>query len=112
MAEEKKCYKSIDKVNIGDKNCTINPIHNDKYDFVVCPTLINNDGWTVEVFQQLRSYTKMGGYIIFSTKLNINEEDQYNEEIKELTDHHYWNFITEHTFYRYDLMCDGTGKFS
>lgn len=112
MAEEKKCYKSIDKVNIGDKNCTINPIHNDKYDFVVCPTLINNDGWTSEVFQQLRSYAKMGGYIIFSTKLNINEEDQYNEQIKELTEHHYWNFITEHTFYRYDLMCDGTGKFS
>lgn len=50
MAEEKKCYKSIDKVNIGDKKCTINPIHNEKYDFVVCPTLINNDGWTTEVF--------------------------------------------------------------
>lgn len=79
MAEDKKCYKSIEKVNIGDKNCKINPIHNDKYDFVVCPTLINNDGWDVEVFKQLRNYTKMGGYIIFSTKLNILEVDQYTD---------------------------------
>jgi len=24
----------------------------------------------------------------------------------------YWKFITEHTFYRYDKLCNGVGKFS
>jgi 2-polyprenyl-3-methyl-5-hydroxy-6-metoxy-1,4-benzoquinol methylase len=68
-------------VNIGDKKCKVNTIHNEKYDFVVCPTMINNDGWDDQVFHQLRNYAKLGGYIIFSTKLNINEEDQYQDEI-------------------------------
>lgn len=31
MAKSKNCYKSLEKVNIGDKNATIDPIHNEKY---------------------------------------------------------------------------------
>lgn len=55
---------------------------------------------------------KMGGFLIFATKLNLNQENQYGPEINKLSDEMHWKFITEHTFYRYDKLCNGHGKFS
>jgi len=55
---------------------------------------------------------KMGGFVIFSTKLNLKGENQYENTIQEICDSHHWKFVTEHTFYRYDKLCGGKGKFS
>jgi len=74
--------------------------------------MINNDGWDDEVFLQMLDYVKMGGFIIFATKLNLNQENQYAPEIDRLAKEMYWKFCTEHTFYRYDKLCNGHGKFS
>jgi len=32
--------------------------------------------------------------------------------MNKLSDQHYWKFITEHVFYRYDKISDFSGKFS
>ena len=45
---------------------------------------------------------KMGGFVIFSTKLNLKGENQYENTIQEICDSHHWKFVTEHTFYRYE----------
>jgi len=74
--------------------------------------MINNDGWDESVFLQMLDYVKMGGFIIFATKLNLNQENQYAPEIDRLAKEMYWKFCTEHTFYRYDKLCNGHGKFS
>lgn len=57
-------------------------------------------------------YVKMGGFIIFTTKLNLNQDNQYQAEIETLSDEMHWKFVTDHTFYRYDKLCGGQGKFS
>lgn len=54
----------------------------------------------------------MGGFIIFTTKLNLNQENQYEHEINTLSNEMHWKFVTDHTFYRYDRLCGGQGKFS
>lgn len=60
----------------------------------------------------MMKYVKMGGFIIFTTKLNLNQENQYEHEINTLSNEMHWKFVTDHTFYRYDRLCGGQGKFS
>lgn len=86
--------------------------HIGKYDVVISASMINNDGWEQEAFSNLLKYVKMGGFIIFTTKLNLNQENQYHEEIEKLSTEMHWKFVTDHTFYRYDKLCGGQGKFS
>lgn len=74
--------------------------------------MINNDGWDRDVFLQMLDMCKMGGFIIFATKLNLNQKNQYGPEMDNLSEELYWKFVTEHTFYRYDKLCNGQGKFS
>lgn len=74
--------------------------------------MINNDGWDKRAFQKMLSYTKMGGFIIFTTKLNLNQENQYGQDIDQLNEEQHWKFVTDHTFYRYDKLSGGQGKFS
>lgn len=51
--------------------------HYGKYDVVISASMINNDGWDIDAFNQMMQYVKMGGFIIFTTKLNLNQENQY-----------------------------------
>jgi len=74
--------------------------------------MINNDGWEIEHFHQMMKYVKMGGFMIFTTKLNLNQENQYHEPMEQLSTEMHWKFVTDHTFYRYDKLCGGQGKFS
>lgn len=86
--------------------------HHGKYDVVISASMINNDGWDKDAFDTMLKYVKMGGFVIFTTKLNLNQENQYHDEIEELSNEQHWKFVTEHTFYRYDKLCGGQGKFS
>jgi hypothetical protein len=74
--------------------------------------MINNDGWDEEIFHQMLKCVKMGGFLIFATKLNLTQENQYGEAMTKLSDQQYWKYITEHEFYRYDKLAPNTGKFS
>lgn len=55
---------------------------------------------------------KVGGFAVFATKLNYTKQDIYDGEIKQLASEGYWNFTAEHEFFRYDMLCEGMGKFS
>merc|ERR1711981_353518 len=110
IAKTKKAYERLDRIAIGESET--DPSHDGKYDFVISATMLNNDGWNEDVFLQCLRYLKMGGFVIFTTKLNLHNENQYLEDISKISDGHYWKFVTEHTFYRYDKLCDGKGKFS
>lgn len=48
IAKEKKAYENLVRAAVGES--TIDESHNDKYDFVVSATMINNDGWDSKVF--------------------------------------------------------------
>jgi hypothetical protein len=47
--------------------------------------MINNDGWDEKVFHQMLDLVKMGGFLIFATKLTLNQDNQYGPEIKKLS---------------------------
>ena len=51
--------------------------HHDKYDFVISASMINNDGFDSRVFKDLLKCLKLGGFVIFATKLNFAQENQY-----------------------------------
>jgi len=110
IAKTKKAYEKLERVAIGESKG--DPSHIGKYDFVISVSMINNDGWDEEVFLQMLDYVKMGGFIIFTSKLNLYQENQYDPAINKLSEQQYWKFVTEHTFYRYDKLCNGQGKFS
>lgn len=59
---------------------TLDDSHNGKYDVLISSSMINNDGWDKTAFQKMLSYVKMGGFIIFTTKLDLNQENQYKNE--------------------------------
>ena len=61
------------------------------YDFVICNSLINNiiDFQDV-IFQQLHDCLKTGGYAVFATKLDLQGENLYEKEIKQLEETGYW----------------------
>lgn len=47
-AKETKAYETLIRAAIGES--TIDECHNDKYDFVLSASMINNDGWDAKVF--------------------------------------------------------------
>ena len=73
IAENKKAYTKLEKVAIGETE--IGQEHNGKYDFVISSSMINNDGWDEKVFHDMLKQVKMGGIVIFATKLNLNQEN-------------------------------------
>lgn len=70
-AKDKKFYESLEKVAFGEMEAPER--HSGKYDFVVSASMINNDGWDEQIFHQLLKYVKLGGFIIFATKLSLKE---------------------------------------
>jgi len=102
IAQSKKAYSKLEKVAIGEVE--ISEDHNEKYDFVISSSMINNDGWDEEVFHKMLKLVKMGGIIIFATKLNLSQENQYGAEMTKLSEQKYWKYLTEHVFYKYDKI--------
>ena len=75
--------------------------------------MTNNTDVDEVVFHQMVDCLKMGGFVIFSTKLNYLNQNIYEEHISKMVADNYWNYTAEHSFYRYDKLCDKIGgKFS
>ena len=54
----------------------------------------------------------MGGFIIFATKLDQNNINEYESQISTLETQQHWKFVTDHVFFRYDKQFGGQGNFS
>lgn len=78
-AQQTKAYEKLDKLVMGESK--FGPEFQDKFDFVVSASMINNDGWDEKVFKQMLDFTRMGGFVIFATKLDLHQENQYGPEI-------------------------------
>lgn len=71
IARDKKCYEILDKAVFGDDEYLVDPKYQEKFDFVISATMINNDGYTFKVFTDMLQCLKLGGFLIFATKLNF-----------------------------------------
>ena len=112
IAREKNVYEHLEQCVFGMDYTKIPEKHHDKYDFVISASMINNDGFDSRVFKDLLKCLKLGGFVIFATKLNFAQENQYESEFKAMKEEDYWTYTAEHSFYRYDKNADGSGKFS
>lgn len=97
---------------VGTEDSNIPEKYKNAYDFVICPSMINNNGFDRKVFIDLLYCLKVDGFVVFATKLNYFKQDIYENEIKSMVEDGYWNFTAEHQFYRYDMLADKMGKFS
>ena len=55
---------------VGQPDYEILPEYKDQFDFVVVPSLINNNGYDRKVFTDMLYCLKVGGFAVFATKLN------------------------------------------
>ena len=86
VARANKAYKSLERVVFGQPSTVIPEEHLNAYDFVVAPSLINNNDHDSLIFENLISCLKMGGFAIFATKLDYSGDDQYKDIIADLTE--------------------------
>ena len=112
IAEEKKAYKKLQRQVIGNKDVEIPAEFEEAFEFVICPSMINNGGFDIKVFTQMLQCLRVGGFAIFATKLDTHKQDIYEPVVKELTENGYWAFTAQHSFYRYDKLCGSMGQFS
>ena len=112
QAQQKNCYHTLGRFVFGQSQNQIPEQHIGKYDFITVNSMINNNDYDEVVFTQILDCLKIGGFAIFATKLNYHNQNQYEQEIKKLEEDGYWKFTAEHTFYRYDKLCEKVGKFS
>jgi len=111
-AEKKRSYESLQRGTFGLKDSRIPETYQGHFDFVTCASLVNNCDLNGKIFLDLLSMVRVGGSVIFAPKLDKNNVCEYAKQIEELTDQGYWTFTTDHTFYRYDKLFGGLGKFS
>jgi predicted TPR repeat methyltransferase len=86
ISKDKNCYENLDQCAFGMDYTVVPEKLINKFDFVISASMINNDGFDIEVFKNLLSCLKLGGFVIFATKLNFAGDDQYDLEIKELSE--------------------------
>ena len=58
------------------------------------------------------SVVKIGGFVIFASKLDKLNNNEYEGFMNKLTEEEHWAFTTDHQFYRYDKLFGDLGKFS
>ena len=112
IAKDKKVYENLERIVFGQDDTAIPEEHHEQYDFVISASMINNNDCDKRMFLDLLKCLKIGGFAIFATKLNLNQENEYEKEIQEMVAEKHWEYTADHTFYRYDKLCGGVGKFS
>jgi hypothetical protein len=112
IAKDKDCYHHLERKVFGHKDTVIPEEMKNKFPFVSAASILNNDGYDLKIFMNLIECCQIGGFIVFATKLDLHQRNQYEPEIKHLEQNGYWQFTSEHSFYRYDKLCGKFGNFS
>ncbi len=90
LAEEKKTYKKLERLVFGQRDVEIPESYHGAFEFVICPSMINNGGFDDKVFKDTLKCLRVGGYAIFATKLNFYNKDIYEEMVKDLANEGCW----------------------
>ena len=112
IAQEKKTYKKLERLVFGQPDVEVPESYHNAFEFVIVPSMINNGGFDMKVFEDILKCLRIGGFAIFATKLNYLNQDIYEQEINSLKDDGYWRFTAQHVFFRYDKLCGNIGQFS
>lgn len=84
-----------------------------KFDFVTCAGLINNNHMDYKLFEEMLLSVKKGGYIVFAARFSYMGHYWYDQVIKEMHEEKRWKLITTDTFFKYDKLDEvSIGRFS
>jgi 2-polyprenyl-3-methyl-5-hydroxy-6-metoxy-1,4-benzoquinol methylase len=82
IAREKKQYSNLERMVVGQPDYEIDDSYKEQFDFVVVPSMINNNGYDKKVFIDMLKPLKIGGFAVFATKLDQLKQDIYSDIIK------------------------------
>ena len=84
-----------------------------KFDFVTCAGLINNNHMDYQLFEEMLLSIKKGGYAVFAARFSYMGLYWYDQIIKEMQESGRWKLIATETFFKYDKLEEvSIGRFS
>merc|ERR1719240_2024859 len=84
-----------------------------KFDFVTCSGLVNNNHMDYLLFEEMLLALKKGGHAVFSARFSYMGHYWYDSVIKEMHESGRWNLLATETFFKYDKLDEvSIGRFS
>lgn len=115
MLEEcsnKGVYKELFEQTLGNPEDFPDKFKN-KFDFVTCAGLVNNNHMDYLLFEEMLLSVKKGGYIIFAARYSEMGNYWYDEVIQEMVESYRWTLKDSETFFKYDKLDEvSIGRFS
>lgn len=106
-------YSELHEHTLGQDPNDLPMQFRNKFDYVVCSGLINNNYMDYLLFEEMMLSVKKGGYIVFSSRYSFMGKYWYDNIIKEMHDNGRWKLVATDTFFKYDkLECVSIGRFS
>lgn len=111
IASEKGCYENLEEYTIGDPDQF--PAHlKNKFDFVVCSGLVNNNHLDYTLFEEMTFALKKGGIAIFAARFSYMGNFWYNEVLAEMEAENRWKMLKTKDFFKYDKLVESVGRFA
>lgn len=104
MLEEcsnKGVYQELFEQALGDAEEFPDQFKN-RFDFVTCAGLINNNHMDYLLFEEMLLAVKKGGFVIFAARFSYMGKYWYDQVIKEMHDDGRWTLLATETFFKYD----------
>merc|ERR1712066_697262 len=102
-AANKGVYKELDEHTLGNPEEFPEKFKN-KFDFVTCAGLINNNHMDYLLFEEMLLSVKKGGFVVFAARFSYMGKYWYDSVIKEMHDSGRWTLLATETFFKYDKL--------
>jgi len=113
IAESKGVYTSLKKLELGQEDFygTFPPTLKEKFSFVTCAGLINNNHMDEKIFEQMLLSLKNGGIMVFAARYSFIGNYWYNDKLEDLEVLGRLTLLKSDSFFKYDNLSQGVGKF-
>ena len=111
IAANKGCYENLEEYTLGDPDNF--PAHlRNKFDYVVCSGVINNNHLDYKLFEEMTIAMKKGGIACFAARFSYMGNFWYNETLAEMEAENRWKQIKTKDFFKYDKLMESVGRFA
>jgi predicted TPR repeat methyltransferase len=111
IASNKGCYETLEEYTIGDPDQFPAQFKN-KFDFVVCAGLINNNYLDYKLFEEMTIAMKKGAKAVFAARFSYMGNFWYNETLSEMEGENRWKLLKTKDFFKYNNLVESVGRFA
>lgn len=114
LAKSKSIYSNLEKFELcqDDHIGTFSMHLRNKFDFMTAAGLINNNYMDEKLFEQMLLSTKQCGYLVFTARFSYLGDFWYVDKLAELEKAGRIKFMHSESFFKYDQLGCGVGRFS